>query len=258
MGQNARDFLLLTLICTAFIAIMAWVAPPDFHPAVWPLRILATATVTLLAWAEFKVIRQPDPVPDLLATISRPYLEREGLCFTAALETHDGRAYLSIYFQNRYERECITTIATRPAIRSFRVTRYPLASTDSKVQCPGGAFGVVRTPIAIPQACQGRQVRFEIGADVKYPHRRGKVLRFRTGRRAGSTRQLSQAYRLLSALGPLCFGIVDESHPASVSLHLPTGVLDSPPSPTEFAAPEILWIPDAGPSTPQQLSSKAA
>src|SRR5258708_33309365 len=112
-----------------------------------------------------------------------------------------------------------------PSIRSFRFTRHPLASTTTNVRCPGAAFGVARIPIPIPESYQGRRIRFEIAADVKYPRRRGKLLRFRTGRRAGPVRQLDQGYRLLTALGTLCFGILYEARPATALMQLPAGTI---------------------------------
>ncbi|HEX4793103.1 MAG TPA: hypothetical protein VH370_04890 [Humisphaera sp.] len=244
MGQNTRQLLQLILIVAVFTAIVIWAAPLPLSAIVVTIRIVAPLASLGMAYVVYRVWRSPDRLPDKLQEIARRYFERKGLCFAPRFEVQDGRALLCIYFQNRHEREVYATLAVQPGMRSFRLTRYRLSSVSVSVGCPGGAFGVARVPIPIPAGLQGKQIRFEVGADVEYAGRRGKLLRMHGGRRTSCTSNLHQGYQFLNALGGVLLGgIIREQSPAKLLMILPTNVADTLP---ESGAPrvELLWWPD--------------
>lgn len=244
MGQNTRQLLQLILIVCAFTAVIVWAAPLIPSTGVLAIRIFAPIATIAMSWVVYKVSRMPGKYPDHLAAIRRRYFERTGLAFAPRFEINNGVAFLCFYFQNRYEREVYATMVMQPGLRSFRYARHPLPVMSMAVRCPGGGFGVARLPMEIPANLQGRKVRFEVAADIKYPSRRGKLLHQRGGLRVGPTSRLSQGRRLLDTLAvALFFGIIHEHRPAGLSLVLPSQVSDQPAD--RQRGLELLWQPPA-------------
>lgn len=259
MGQNTRQFFQLILIACAFTAVVVWAAPLAPSAGVLAIRILAPIATILMSYVVFKVSRMKGKFPDHLAAIRKRYFERTGLAFAPTFEVEGGVAWLCFHFQNRFEREVNATLVIQPGARSFRFSRLPLTTMSVSVRCPGGAFGVARLPMPIPAHLQGRKVKFELAADVKYPMRRGKLLHPRVGRRTGPTSHLSQVRRAMDALpvafvfGPI-LGILSEHRPAWVSLVLPTGVSEQPPVDRQRSL-ELLWQPPVPESSQSRLAA---
>ena len=242
MGQNTRQLLQLILIVVAFTAGVVWLAPLQLNAVVWLIRILSPIASVGMAYVVFKVTRSPGKFPDHLRAIFKKYFEREGFCFAPVVEVQDGASVLCIYFQNRYARDLVATVAMQPAAGSFRFSRPPLPSASVQVHCPGVAFGVARIPYAVPQDYRARRLAFEIAADVRYPNWCGPMVRMHGGMRCGCIANLSQGTRLLRALGGLAFGIIHEEHPARTFLTVPHGVSDGPGTAQQIEV-AILWQP---------------
>ena len=227
MNTNLRQLLQLLLIVLLFTAACAWLAPLPLNGVVWTLRLAPPAISLWIAWVLFRAGPEPEWFPDLLREVTggRKYLERHGFCFAPVIEMVAGRCVLSVFFQNRYAHPVTAKVAMQPPLKSFRITRHAVAPVSLSVDCPGGAFGVVRVPYPVPAQYRGWRMPFDVGADVKYPRGRGSLLRRRMGVRVGPARELRTSHNLLTAVGTLlllCCGVIYLSSPASASLVLPT------------------------------------
>jgi len=255
VGQNTRQLFKLILFICAIASFLVWAVPPPHCTAVLAIRVIAPLGILGMSYVVWKVSRMPGKLPDHLARIRWRYFERTGLAFAPTFEVEGGIAWLCFYFQNRYEREVNATIVMQAGLRSFRVSRYSLATQSVSIRCAGGAFGVARLPMPIPANLQGRKATFEVAADVKYPKWRGKLLHMCAGLRTGPTRNLSQTVRLLDALlFGMFFGILHANRPAQVSLVLPTGVSEQPPADRQRSL-ELLWQPPIPESSPSRLAA---
>jgi hypothetical protein len=232
------------LIVLGFVALGAWCASEGSPPVIWSLRVAMPLAAVGVIWLLVRVARRPDRLPDHLARTTGKYFEREGLCFAPRFEAaYGGACFLCLYVQNRFARPASARIDALPPVRSFRLSRVPLAPVSVRVECPGGAFGVVRVPFGVPAKYQGKRLAFEVAADVKYPAGRGEMLRQRGGVRAGSIREARPSHQLLKSLSFLFLGVIHTSRPASATMTLPRGVAESAPAggPGAF---EVLWLPE--------------
>jgi hypothetical protein len=231
--------LVLVLGLFASVGWMSTGGDPTFE---WSLRIGPPALAALLVWAAWRASRRVDAAPDLLRDVAGTYFERDGFCFVPVVETNFlGSASVSIYFQNRYERPVTARVRMLPPRRSFRLSRHPVPEVAVGIQCPGGAFGVLRVPYVVPPAYRGRALTYDVAADAKYPSRRGKVLRARArGVRVGLVREMGDLNQAFTTLLLLPFGVFCSSRAASVTLDLPDGGGATVGGQPEFT---ILWAP---------------
>ena len=268
MNANLRQLLQLLLIVLLFTAACAWLAPLPLNGVVWVLRLAPPAVSLCIAWVLFRAGPEPERIPDLLREVTggRKYFERHGFCFAPVVETVAGRCVLSIFFQNRYAHPVKATVAMRPPLKSFRITRHGVAPVSISVDCPGAAFGVVRVAYPVPAGYRGRRMRFDVGADVKYPRRRGPLLRKRMGVRVGPARELRASYNVLSAFGTLillCCGVLYVSGPAGATLVFPADADEPAPGSEKLpvgaaSQTQILWLPDAPGALPAVPARAAA
>lgn len=233
----------LLLIALAFTALGAWCATVGQPQIIWAFRIGAPLATLAVAWGIYKVQSLPETLPDHLRAIAGKYFERDGLCFAMRLETTDGRCALCVYFQNRNGGHASSRVMVLPPRRTLRYKRHPLPAPTILIECPGGAFGVVRVPFPVSAKYWGRRMSFDVAADTRYPAGRGELLRHRQGLRVNSTRDLSGAGQLLAALLLLPLGVVFVRTPARVTLDLPRDVAETDPT-DATAETEILWLPD--------------
>jgi hypothetical protein len=247
MRTNTWQALIVLLIVLGFVTLGAWVATVGSPAVIWSFRIGAPAAALGVIAVMVKVWRRRDgELTDHLRNLAGRYFEQDGFCFLPVVETtNDGtQSFLSIYFQNRFERPAAAKVFVRPGIRSFRATRHPLPKVLVDIDCPGAAFGVVRVPFPIPGKYHGKSVTFDVAADAAYPAGRGKLLRVRGGARVGSTRQLTDGGQFLSFLVCLLIGVISQQQAAAVTLQLPEGVADDDSrEPGAPLPPEILWQP---------------
>ena len=244
MGQSVQAILQLFTLALTITGILAWGAPRHPDRVVWALRLGCPIGVALFAWMFVRVKNRRENLPDLLAQAfgRGRYFERDGLCFAfRPVLTTDGRCWMQVYFQNRYERPCVARIVLRPPSRTFWIGRWPMQAIDVTVECDGAAFGVHRTPWPVPFKLQGRTAKFDTACRARYPQGRGRLLRFREGARTGVPG--SDLGAAAMALGAAAVGSLYISRPARWRVRLPKGVADGV-MPGAIASTEILWRPD--------------
>lgn len=186
--------------------------------------------------------RRPDREPDLLRQWFHPYFDYEGFCFSVCPGVHDGTYCFDVFYQNNYERRCTALLILAPS-RGFFLTRGEGVVIKLPLEIPGGAFGVVRVPLDVPQSVAGKTMRLDVSARVKYPERRGRMLRFRPGLRVGKAEhpnweRLGLALNLVIA--PT--GSMASSTPAYVQVRVPEQACKSPPA-DYVLQPRVLWLP---------------
>lgn len=244
MRRGTRQAFQLVLIVLGFVTLGAWCDGIGWPVLIWGLRAGTPLVMAGVCWLFYRASRRPDPLPNPLREIAAKYFERKGLCFAPVLETSGDSCQMSVYFQNRYESHVSAMIEVLPPRRTFWFGRHDLPTVVSAVECPGGAFGAMRVPFPIPKQYQGRQMRFDIAADVKYRARKGKLLHVREGTRVdaiGQTRQWSALLFLFAGVGLV--PVLCMMRSAGVRLQLPKGVFEALP---QGAAPttDILWAPE--------------
>jgi len=246
LGTNKRQAYQLALIVLAFVTLVAWCMQTGRADVIWALRLGAPLLAAAVGWWFYKAAHRPENFEDLLTKVAPRYLERDGLCFMPVIDAANEAGRVSIYFQNRFAGHATGRIEMRPPLRSFWFGRHALPTIAAQVECPGGAFGVLRLPFAIPAKYQGRRMQFNIGADVKYPAKRGQLLRFRSGKRVLSRKQLdgspAGAVLALVFLSLPLAALSAGSRGTRLRLKLPTGVAENVPP--VIPQLEILHTPD--------------
>jgi hypothetical protein len=254
-GIDAVTVLLITLI---FVTVVAWNISQGKQAIIWSFRILPPVAAVVVAWWLHRIRSAPERIPDLLRQVAHRYFEKGGLCFIPVAErTASGLCTLNIYFQNRYAGHASTRIQMLPPLRTLRLKRHELPAICANIECPGGAFGVVRIPLAIAARYQGKRMSFEIAADTKYRAGRGELLRWREGVRVGATRELKTGHQLASGLVMLLLGHFHTSRPAVVTIALPRDVAENGSEPGAGAT-EILWSLDAPTANAVSSGGRAA
>jgi hypothetical protein len=263
LGKNAKQALQLLVIVLSFTALGAWAATVGNPAVIWTLRLAAPAAAGYLVSVLVIASRRPGKLPDYLHQVAPKYFERDGVCMAPVFETADGKAVLRVYFQNRYANHAHVRFAMRPPRRSFWFTRHNLPHVSVGFECPGGAFGMMRLRFPVPAKCQGRTLSFEVGADVKYPARKGELLRYREGRHLPAIDRMGGSDAglalLLGWLG--IFLAIASKGVGRANLALPTDL--EPPGPDtlpEAGQPvgQILALPEpapAAPAVPQRLAA---
>jgi len=174
-----------------------------------------------------------DLAPDYLSLCRSKFFERDGFCFGVSLDREDEMAMFTIVFQSRYLGPSTARIALRPA-----GTRVATVSPD--IQCGPAEFGVAKLPAAIPRQHQGKSVTFEIGADVDYPHGKGREVRFRTGRTIRHNSRFGSLTVVVQALLHSLAGHLLIHGPTRIRLTLPTDVAEFIPE-SAVGGSEVLW-----------------
>lgn len=248
MNESIKAILALFVIIAAVGSFLAWADGQHMFPE----HLVAVragliggglGSLGLLIWAQFR----RDKLPDLLRKISRSHLNCDGLSFIAIPEQRDRVCYISVYFQNRYQRPCTAQILFRPAVPNFGVRRpIDLTPIDLTIECDGAAFGVVRVPYPLPHTRQGAKVTFDVGGANHYPGGRGAMLRFTEGITIRPPTSLADT--VVTGLSVLT-GHFHRSKDASITLRFPMDVLPEVPTQAQQMR-EILWRPEA--SRPEQ------
>ena len=201
MTQNTRQVLLICSVAAVMFGGAAWLIPASKEPSVWWFRIgafvLLACVIGFSAWSK----RRRDLAPDFLSRLSATFFERDGFAFVVGTEVLGGVCHLSVWFQNRYERDCEAMVLVRTSERLLAPQRH-LPDARVSVTCQPGAFGKVLVPWPLPLELQGRKVLLDVMAKRKYRKGRGKLLRNRTGLSVGSAPQsaLSDSLKVLGVL----------------------------------------------------------
>lgn len=235
MGQRAKYFCRGLALFMGLWLYVTWDSPGS-HRSPWPLRIVLLAglamTILPLIWARFRT----DKAPDFLRQYDPKYMEQDGLCFSIEPVVSDGTCYLHVRFQNRYSKRSEALIVLTCGLT-------PMAAIP--ITCEGGGFGNAWVPFGVPEDAQGRSLRTELYAGVRYPEGRGSLLRFRGGI---GTRRLRRSGRAVDINGKLVrYAKLDgrEGFGADLTLKLPRGVPASIPAgwPVSW---ETQWHPGEG------------
>jgi hypothetical protein len=219
MNQNTRQNLMVCAIAAIMIGGIAWLIPAKKEPGVWWFRLGAMA---LLAWTSgfyYWAFRRKDLAPDFLHRF-RQMFEKDGFTFVVGTEVIDGVCHLSVYFQNRYERPCQATVMVRTSERFLAPQRH-LPDAALSVSADAGAYGKAVSPWMLPMELQGKKVLADVMAKRKYPHGRGKLLRYRSGLTVGSVPR-SASSDVLRFFGFL--GGINAGRSARTEILLPTNV----------------------------------
>jgi hypothetical protein len=237
MRESIKAVCVVTFMVAAVVAALAWFEDRP-NEKTWLIRG-TSSVVAMASIAGFLIIHlKKDKVPDLLGQQFSSYFERNGLCFVLSPVAINGVCLWRLFFQNRFERECTGRVAIRPV--QFVGRAEKLAEFD--FDCPGGAYGVVTTPVGLPVTLQGKIVKFDIGADVEYPHGKGKMLRFRDGMLLRSNSDFIDTFARTTTVLGLLGGMIIWHRPARLRVTLPSDVaiaLRRDQRPTS----EVLWEP---------------
>jgi hypothetical protein len=219
MGESFKATCALLLIIASLVTAGAWYADQPGQTA-WIVRFVAPA-VGLLALAVLLLVHfRRDRVPDFLLAEVGNYFNHRGFCFLISAEEADGVCYVLAWFQNQYERACVAQIELRPQ-REFWLTRTGIERIVLDVDCEAAAFGLASRPIELPEKMLGKVHAFDVSASVKYPHGKGRRLRFNDGALLRTTSGLGNAFRTsLTFFGALAGHIVWMT-PARVKIQLP-------------------------------------
>jgi hypothetical protein len=263
LGKNAKQALQLLVIVLSFTALGAWAATVGNPAVIWALRLGAPAAAGYLVSVLVIASRRPGKLPDYLHQVAPKYFERDGVCVAPVFETAGAAAVLCVYFQNRHANHAHVRFAMRPPRRSFWFGRHKLPHVSVAFGCPGGAFGAMRLNYPVPAKYQGRTLSFEVGGDVKYPARKGELLRYREGRHLPAIDRMGGTdpgvALLFGWLG--IFLAAASSGVGRAKLTLPAGVDDpGPDTLLEAGQPvsQILALPEpapAGSPVPQRLAA---
>jgi hypothetical protein len=249
MGESGKALLALGFMTFALAGAVLWVEIPASPAVTWSARlgcpVAAFICLGILLWAHFR----KDRAPDFLKQQFGQSFEQSGFCFHIACTTEGSIALLTLYFQNRYERECDARVVVTPS-RGFWLNRPSGGTVAVDLICQGGAFGVTRVPWGIPHQYQGKTGSFDVAAAVRYPEGRGRMLRFRDGLAVGKT--TLDGWQVTLTVAGLLAGKVVMQKPAKFKMTFPAAVStearDDWPVTTE-----TLWRP--GDHEPRQVAS---
>ena len=184
MRNEIKNILQVALVAVLIVAAFAWAnvnSSLSISATAWAYRILSLLAAAVLAAVLIRDRFRKEDLPDhLRSMVPRPF-EINGLCFGFVTEATDGRGELHVLFQNRFANPCnVRLILARHHgfVSSARLLEFP----QIHIECEGGAFGMVRVPLAVPRKWQGKRKTFSIKGLVKYPNGRGKLLRYRGSR----------------------------------------------------------------------------
>lgn len=228
MGESFKAVCCLVLMVSAIWGAVTWVLDPG--PLMWVLRIglplLAISMIVVL----FSLQMRSDLVPDYLGKQFTNYYNRDGFCFSLAVDEAHGVCNMLLYFQNQYAHPCRARVAVRPA-RGFFLQRPDIETLLIDIDVEPAAFGIASSPISIPLLLQGKSQSFEVGASVEYPQGKGTRLRFGDGIFLRSNSQFGNRFGTGLMLAGALSGQIVFVSPASMKVELPHGVATELPFP---------------------------
>jgi len=223
--REIRNVILIILAFLFFAwAFWVWLWKPDSISPSWLLfhKVgslgLFLLDVVVLIWA----MKFQDKLPDILAQHTGGiYYEKNGLCFMPVMRKEGDRAFLCIYYENRYENPCDAIVHIRPPAEAIQ-HRPDAKDMHFAFQCPGGAVGVIQQPVAVHPKLQGQVIDVLLAAAVNYPHNPGDQLRSKPGLPCG-TFQVDWGVNFRTGMHELS-GEIDLHGPVRVHLPIPRDV----------------------------------
>lgn len=198
MGESTKACLALVIIVGMVATVFAWFTDNPGAVA-WSFRIGAPAMAAASLLFILKLHFRKDLAPDELRKVTGTYFNRGGFCFVPTVWEENGSCWFGLWYQNQFEGECIGQVALRPA-RGFFLTKSKFTSVSFEVPCGPGAFGMVRVPVPINREFQGKKIKFELGAAVRYHGARGRRLRFYDGIHLRTNTNFGSGFRTASTL----------------------------------------------------------
>jgi hypothetical protein len=193
MGFGSFLFLVCPIVASIF-----WIDDRP-TPLIWGLRIgfSALALIGLGMWWLGRI--PPDELPDHLAKLSKKqYFDADGFAFLPKIATGRGAAIIELYFQNQRDCDCIGRVALQPTGQLPGTLHRK--SIDFEIECPPGAFGVARLPIAVPPKWQGRRETLLVGAKVEFPDGKAGLLRHTPGLPVGELTGAEEVFEVGTAI----------------------------------------------------------
>lgn len=257
MGDSLKAILGLCLIIGLGGAVVAW-AMLDEKPAayiLWSMRIAFPAVAILAGRTLLRDAIRKELIPDYISRIAHGFT-RDGLCICVVPAVNAGHLEFTIVYQNCFADRCSATVLVLPPPRSFSMSRREEMKARLDIDCDGGAVGLGRMRVGVPQSYQGKNLLFELFADVSYPDGRGERLRKPRGTQMGraGTGVAGASFGGLQVLGALC-SVSVLTKPAQHLVRVPTGI-----SETAAALPEantIIWRPGDQPLVIELVGSTA-
>ncbi len=238
MREFLKGVLILCLLTNGTVGAFAWYDDPPTERT-WSIRIGGPVVALACLLVFLKLHFKRDCVPDFLSQTFGSYFEKGGLCFAFDTIVVSGICFFRAHFQNRYSRPCHARLALRPALASFR-THGESPHIEFDVDCPAAGYGVVCVPVAVRLEHQGALQKFDVGATVRYPEWRGRMLRFRDGGVVRTNANFGNPFGALLAIGGALTGSIVISTPASVTITMPTDVAESIPI-DAMSVCQVLW-----------------
>jgi hypothetical protein len=240
MRESIRAICVLVAVVAGCIACFAWGTekPGEVDPY---LRYGSTAVaLSAVGWFVFDSLRR-DLAPDFLKERFKTFFDTGGLGVVFVAREDRGVCRIEVYFQNRYERACQATLALRPASSLFNSQPF-FPPVFIEIDCPGGAFGKTSWPVGVPYEAAGRAITFDVGARVRYPQGKGRILRFRDGITVRHDDTFHSTFvSVLRGLAILGGGFLF-SRPAAATLEIPYAVEEFVPLQAREWT-EIRWRP---------------
>lgn len=217
MSESVQAVLTLSMIVGIIGSVIAFMTDRVHWAWLASMPTLAIASLALLLWSLFR----RDKMPDFLANIPGPLLERDGFCFKVATSATKGRCYVTLHFQSRYDRPSRAVVVIQPS-KGFFLTRPDLGRLTLSIDCPAAGYGLAAVPWAVAKKFQGKVQRLDVAADVEYPEGKGRMIRYRGGtqiRTAGH-----DTFRTVATLAGAMGATIVLMKPASIKLKFPKDV----------------------------------
>lgn len=241
--REKRNALLVVVMFVAFgWAFWAWLLTGEADSSGdWVHRIAAPLIMLIAAGAFVWSIGFEDKLPDHLSDYAGGvYYEQAGLCFMPVIRKKNERAYIHIYYQNRFDSPVESIIHLRPPDNTMQ-HRPDAKDIHFAFICPGGGVGVIEQPVAVHPRLQGQTVDVELAAAVNYRHNRGHQLRSRKGLPCG-TFEVDWGINFRTGMHELS-GEIELLNPATVHLPIPRDVSNRIKS-GEHWSHRILHVPE--------------
>lgn len=240
MRNEIKNILQVALVAVLIVAVFAWSNVNNsmtIGAMAWAFRIVSPIVALALTFVLMKNRLRKEPLPDYLRNFVRHPFECNGLCFGLVTEAVDGCGELHVLFQNRFANPC-SAVLVLTRNHGFASSQKLLEYSPIHVECAGGAFGLMRVPLPVPRKYQGKRKSFTIKGQVSYPHGRGELLRFRSGRDVGADAVATSVLRFAVSM---C-GVPAANRPAYFKMRYPKGVAETLP-PGQSPTSELLWQP---------------
>jgi hypothetical protein len=224
---------------------ISWLTKPS-NPGevglVWTMRLASAFCLLAPIGVSIWLSKLADPVPDFLAGISKAFFECDGLSFLVTVEKASDYARMVVYYQNRFEKPCIATIAVGPTRKAF-ADLNGLPMFEFKLSAEGAEFGKQSLAWSVPLRFQGKKILWDVAAQVRFPAGRGALLRGHNGATVGDHLIGGGEEAVKAVTGLVLSAARLPSMPARsarVELTLPTDIVPDRKPPSDLTT-ETIW-----------------